>query len=134
MNFMNYRIDYIHEILDTALNLSIEKSDLKAVVDTCSKFDDLLRNVGTPPQEILWEATLKYGQPRTMFLAPPVGHCLRCTSPLSTHNKPSIVICYTQIGPLPAMKIILRCDKCGTNYRYSMVLTYYMLYITPNFT
>lgn len=118
-NFMNYQIDYIHDILETALKLDIQKSELKVIIDTCCKFDESLKNaVGMPLQEVLWEATFKHGQARMLFLAPPTNFCLRCGSLLSTHNKPTTVICYTQNGPLPAMKIILRCDKCGTNYRY----------------
>ena len=115
---MNYRTDYIHDILEAALKVDLEKTELKAMVDSCCKFDDSLKNaVGIPLQEVLWEATFRHGQPRVLFLAPPASYCLRCNSPLSTHNKPSTVICYTLNGPLPAMKIILRCDKCGINYR-----------------
>ena len=57
------------------------------------------------------------GSPHTLFLAPPVTACIRCASKLSAHKKPTAVICYTCTGPMPAVKITLRCDKCGTNYR-----------------
>ena len=34
------------------------------------------------------------------------------------HNKPTLVVCYTMLGPVPAAKVTLRCKTCGTNYRY----------------
>ena len=52
----------------------------------------------------------------TLFLAHPVTACITCASKLSIHKKPTTVICYTCTGPMPAVKITLRCDRCGTNY------------------
>ncbi len=54
----------------------------------------------------------------TLFLAPPVTTCLTCHSSLHVHNTPVTVICYTEEGPLPALKITLRCSDCAINYRY----------------
>ena len=71
----------------------------------------------SPPLDLLWDTTLKYGSPHLVFLAPPVTSCLDCNVVLSTHNAPTTVACYTIQGLLPGTKITLRCKKCGLNYK-----------------
>ena len=38
------------------------------------------------------------------------------------HNKPTVMVCYTMQGPVPAAKIALRCTVCMTNYRYDQYM------------
>ena len=40
------------------------------------------------------------------------------TGMYGAHHPPTPVVCYTWNGPLPALKLTLRCEKCGINYRY----------------
>ena len=34
-----------------------------------------------------------------------------------TYNPPTSILCYEFDGPIPALKITLRCGTCGLNYR-----------------
>ena len=74
--------------------------------------------LGSLPLDLLWDATFKHGQPLTCFLSPPLDSCLLCNGTLTTHNQPTVCICYTLDGPIPAAKITLRCQHCSINYRY----------------
>ena len=115
-NFCIYRRECIAYILNTALKLKLTPCSVNQLIAKCEavELDDV---IGNPSMSLLWEATFQNGSPHTVFLAPPVTACITCPPKLSTHNKPTTVICYTCTGPMPAMKITLRCDKCGTNYR-----------------
>lgn len=64
------------------------------------------------------QASISTGVPLTCFLAPPVDTCLQCSARLHVHNHPVRVVCYTQDGPVMALKLTLRCRGCGLNYRY----------------
>ncbi len=112
--FQKYRHQYIADVLNAAGLLTSDPCEVEALLGQASTD----HSWGSPPPELLWKTTLETGVPHTMFLAPPVETCLQCSSALSIHNKPTVVICYTGGGPLPAMKITLRCRCCGTNYRY----------------
>ena len=67
---------------------------------------------------ILWKATTKLGQPTNLYLCPPVNNCLHCSKSLQIHHEPTIVTCYTWDGPIPAIKLTLRCKPCNLSYRY----------------
>lgn len=94
-------------------------------------------NLGKPPDTILWEATHACGLPMLAFLGPPVTNCLSCNSPLQENHRPTSVVCYTLDGPIPALKITLRCRACQINYRYSQYgskddgYTYYRDHVRP---
>ena len=94
------------------------KTILGSLVDAFSQMSQYA--IGGPPSSLLWEATFKYDSPRTLYLAPPCDSCIICSTPLVTHNQPTTVVCYTENGPIPALKIILCCPShgCGINYRY----------------
>ena len=64
------------------------------------------------------QTSISTGVPLTCFLAPPVDTCLQCSASLHVHNHPVRVVCYTQDGPVIALKLTLRCRACGLNYRY----------------
>ena len=70
------------------------------------------------PSYILWEATTKFGVPTNMFLCPPLSNCIHCDASLQIHHEPTVVTCYTWDGPIPALKLTLRCKPCNLNYRY----------------
>ena len=77
-----------------------------------------MANFQTPRAEILWKVTLATKVAHTAFLGPPTIKCLVCKKGLSIHNDPSTVVLFGLHGPLPAIKITLRCDHCMINYRY----------------
>ena len=79
---------------------------------------EFIELVGLITQECLWKTTLQKGTPYNLFLSPPLDNCLLCGSILQAHHAPTPVVCYTLNGPLPALKLILRCEGCSINYRY----------------
>ena len=72
--------------------------------------------IGAPPTDILWQATKDTGMPHLLFLGPPSVFCYHCHSPLSANNSPTSIVLYSQDGPIPASKIILRCKRCNIHY------------------
>ena len=76
--------------------------------------------LGTPPTDILWQATTKTGVPHLHFLAPPTELCYRYHSPLYANNPPTSIVLYLQDGPIPVSKIILQCTRCNLNYHPDM--------------
>ena len=117
VNFRNYRHQYIANILNSALKKCLTPADVKQLVagrESIPRMQDVL---GSLPLDLLWDTTLKHGNPHTCFLSPPLESCLVCASTLATHNQPTVCICYTPDGPIPAVKITLRCQQCSINYR-----------------
>ena len=49
-------------------------------------------------------------------IAPPTKVCFFCNSELQKNNKPIRVTCYFASGPLPFLKVELRCRSCKINY------------------
>ena len=93
-------------------------ADVKRMLDAYNESNLTFSAVSEPPSELLWEATFKHNTPRLIFLAPPQDTCSICSTHLATHNAPTTIICYTESGPIPGLKITLRCPNCGINYRY----------------
>lgn len=83
---------------------------------SCNK--EFIELLGPVTQECLWKATLQKGTPYNLFLSPPLDNCLSCGGTLQAHHAPTSVVCYTWNGPLPALKMTLRCEGCSINYRY----------------
>jgi len=52
-------------------------------------------------------------------IAPPTKVCFVCRGNLQKHNKPSCVTYYLASGPLPILKVELRCRVCKLNYGIS---------------
>ena len=77
-----------------------------------------MESLGPVPESCLWKATFLEESPHNIFLSPPVDKCFSCDTSLQAHHPPTSVVCYTWNGPLPALKLTLRCEKCGINYRY----------------
>ena len=113
-SFLSNRCQYIANILSVATNATVTVPDVMLYLDML-KSDICI--TGTPPSDLLWEVTFQYGFPHNLYLGPPVTTCLSCQAPLQSHHAPSVVTCYTLGGPLPAVKITLRCRDCGINYR-----------------
>jgi len=62
----------------------------------------------------------KWGlQPFAGCIAPPTKHCFVCSGQLTKHNKPCRVTYYLASGPLPFIKVELRCRSCKLNYAIS---------------
>jgi len=49
-------------------------------------------------------------------IAPPVKYCLVCQEELKKHNNPTHITYYLPEGPLPILKVELRCRTCQYNY------------------
>ena len=49
-------------------------------------------------------------------VCPPTKTCLLCHQELQKNNKPCVVTYYLVNGPLPVLKVELRCRSCGLNY------------------
>lgn len=118
VNFRNYRHEYIANVLNCALKTSLTPTDVKHLVSRSSGSPHMHDVLGFLPLNLLWDATFKHEHPYTCFLSPPLDSCSVCTSILTTHNQPTVYICYTPDGPIPAIKITLRCKNCSINYRY----------------
>ena len=59
------------------------------------------------------------------FIGPPATSCTQSScsyksSSLTIHNDPVNVTVFTHSGPIPATNVSLWCQKCMTNYNYSM--------------
>ena len=120
--FLCYKFQFIAEVLSCATKVKYTASQVEEFLGTKDDVSKLSREaIGNPPSGLLWEASMEYNSPRTLYLAPPCDSCLVCASPLIAHNHPTTVICYTEQGPVPAIKIILRCSRegCRINYRYN---------------
>ena len=119
VDMCSYRMKYISEIMSVALSSAFNSTQVEGMIAECKVLSDSLGcvKIGKLEMNLLWEAAITTGNPYTYFLAPPVDVCIVCKSALSTHNKPVTAICYTRDGPLVAVKITLRCDTCGINYR-----------------
>lgn len=116
----SFRFQYIADILSITLKRTITATRVKELVSESNQFKGRLEcvDIGKPSIQLLWKATFTLAKPCTQFLAPPVSDCIMCGSSLTTHNKPVTTICYTIAGPIPAMKVSLRCDTCRVNYGY----------------
>ena len=49
-------------------------------------------------------------------IAPPTRVCFSCNNELQKNNKPTYVTYYLASGPLPFLKVELRCRSCKINY------------------
>ena len=118
-NFQKFGLNCIANVLNTTLLMDLDAEDAQLLIHECDIFhtESADRMIGPPPLELLWKATFDHGSPHTLYLAPPVDKCISCAHRLTTHNSPTVVICYTCDGPLPALKMTLRCDNCGINHR-----------------
>ncbi len=118
---------YIHfrNILITALDLKPVPTlgEVEALVHIEEKVHFAEREsttllTGPIPEELLWKATFQHNVAHNMFLCPPVSVCVDCGASLQVHHQPTTVVCYTWNGPIPALKLTLRCEVCRLNYRY----------------
>ena len=67
-------------------------------------------------------------------VSPPTKTCLLCHQELQKNNKPCIVTYYLVNGPLPVLKVELRCRSCGLNYgitKYGNGVEGYKFYDSP---
>lgn len=124
INNLNFLLSTCRNIITANLNCELAADKmvkLLEAVDTMAtdEKDSILNIMGRPvPQDLLWKATIMHGIPHNMFLGPPSSFCLQCHSALQLHHQPSTVLCYTLEGPIPALKVTLRCESCRLNYRY----------------
>ena len=117
--FKGKRIAYIKNILNQLDGCETMTGDeVCALVFKVESDEKFKYHVGTPPTDLLWKATIATKIPHMQFLGPPTSTCYNCCIPLQSHNAPSIVLCFGLQGPLPGLKITLRCTQCHINYRY----------------
>ena len=115
--FLSHRENLIANIVSQLIGKRLDSSISQTMESLQLAHGFLIEQLGTPRRDVLWDATFQSGIPHLEFLGPPVANCYACDSQLSTHNPPVTVLCYEWNGPVPALKITLRCDKCGLNYR-----------------
>ena len=122
ISFLSRRIHYISNVINNSMNTMYSCEQVAELVRKVEGviFNDVVGmvNFQTPRVEVLWNVTLATKVAHTAFLGPPTIKCLVCSKGLSIHNDPSTVILFGLHGPLPAIKITLRCDSCMINYRY----------------
>ena len=117
-SFLKRREAIIENILKAA-KVSLGESKLSSAIKAIDRNNESL-HVRAPPADILWEATNETGMPHLRFLGPPAISCYQCHSPLCAKNSPTSIVFYSQDGPIPASKIILRCTRCKLNYHPEM--------------
>ena len=116
--FMHHRLTYVSNIVKQSVGRNLDPSILSTKMQSLElAYGSQIHKLGEPPRDILWRATLESGIPHLAFLGPPVASCYACDGQLQTHNPPTSILCYELDGPIPALKITLRCGTCGLNYR-----------------
>lgn len=116
--FLKYREEYIASIVNEDMedDRKLSLSAVSAAICYLKKIKQL-ENFGYPHRNLLWKATFNKQLPHMEFIGPPVLECVVCNNQLQIHNPPTSVICFRLSGPLPALKITLRCRSCCLNYR-----------------
>ena len=115
---MHHRLTYVSNIVKQSVGRNLDPSILSTKMQSLElAYGSQIHKLGEPPRDILWRATLESGIPHLAFLGPPVASCYACDGQLQTHNPPTSILCYELDGPIPALKITLRCGTCGLNYR-----------------
>ena len=87
----------------------------------CEQYSQRKVNAGAYDRELL-SLMHKHEAGYCAFLGPSTKHCLNfaCNKQqLSTYSASTNVTVFTQTGPRPATKIVLKCSKCDANYGYS---------------
>lgn len=116
--FLHHRLIYISNIVKQSIGRNLDPSILSTKMQSLQlAYGSQVHVLGEPPRDVLWRATFESGIPHLAFLGPPVATCYACNGQLLTHNPPTSILCYGLDGPLPALKITLRCGTCGLNYR-----------------
>ena len=123
--FKSHRMKYIRNMLnhfDTSTDVTI--SEVKILVDQVQRsYGTLMKYFGIPNVDFLWDVTFATNTSHMLFLGPPTEVCFKCSKMLQTHNQPTEILCFNLSGPLPALKITLRCTQCAINYRYDLYTT-----------
>ena len=63
-------------------------------------------------------AGMEVDHPAITVISPPIESCFICSGKLTVHNKPSHVTIFDVDGPVPAMKVTLKCKHCKPNVMY----------------
>ena len=119
--FLHHRPTYIANIANQSTGKALDASTISTKMESLqTSYGSQIHKLGEPSQDVLWKATFQSsaGIPHLAFLGPPVTNCCVCDNQLKTHNPPTNVLCFGFDGPIPALKITLRCGICGLNYRY----------------
>ena len=121
--FLEYRLQYIASIMNEVNeNEPLSTATISSAMHHLQKLNGL-KNLGHPPRDMLWKVTFKRNLPYMEFIGPPVLDCVTCKQQLQSHNPPTPVVCFGLEGPLPGLKITLRCRNCCLNYRYTIHIT-----------
>ena len=116
--FLHHRLTYVVNIVNQSIGRELDPSVLSTNMQSLQlAHGSQVNKLGEPPRDVLWRATFESGIPHLAFLGPPVTTCYACDGHLQTHNPPTSILCYGLDGPIPALKITLRCNTCGLNYR-----------------
>lgn len=71
--------------------------------------------------KVAFPKCLRVDNPGSEFyvFSPPCGTCLSCHNDLVRHNNPVMVDFYHLRGHTKAVKVSLKCNRCGISYGYS---------------
>ena len=116
-------------VTNAPLLLSI--SEANTLFDIFLKFPRLLigREQATAPDSLI-----NCKLPLFRVLAPPCSQCLNCGGLLSLCDSPTTVTIFTLEDIVPALKIILKCQRCDIRYGYAFygnITSGYRLYDSP---
>lgn len=113
VNFPKRNI-YINNILSLIVS---DNQDLlnftDEVLSALDKLDAAHLAIG---DTLLWRATEKYSEPHNLFLVPPVDLCLTCNGAIYANRTAPCTVYTLESGPVPALKVMFRCNKCSINY------------------
>ena len=117
-SFLSWRLHYVGNIVSYCMDKMYAAEEICSLAKRAIEaFSDNIQFLQIPKMELLCKVTLATQVPHTAFLGPPTTSCLVCSRNLSIHNDPSTVVLFGLHGPMPALKITLRCDTCMLNYR-----------------
>lgn len=143
-SFANTREKYITKIVNSILDEEIIQSSnydflmkMYLAIPTFSKQKPTVDGYISELQEI----SLSTSKAHTVFIAPPVSTCIQSSCSLQNvpgrlyncrlithnihigslyvHNNEVDVTVFDVIGPIPGVKVSLRCRECSTNYNYN---------------
>ena len=119
LSWVHHRQGAIESILRAAYpDVRLSQSQLSSAINTIYLHlaDHTSVQLGTSSPEVLWKATHYTRIAHLRLLASLTVWCLRCRSPLCSNNPATNVQLYSQDGPVPASKLILRCTRCSLSY------------------
>ena len=115
-------------IVHSFLKIFSKRKKAKGPREATRTFSRILSNENTSPEV---DSALQTPLLFSGSIAPPTNLCLVCGGNLHVNNKPTMVTLYHIDGPLPFVKVELRCRSCQINYgiaKYGNIMHGYRYY------